>query len=234
MYESILSQSIGIFDFSHENAAMLKRRGISPPVSVMPFYTTSSSGHHFQDPYTKCPLEKCFHNVGIGNRKCHHVDEDEHDIDILFFGSFNARRRHFFGSLENEFKAEGLLFNIITKKVGMEKNGVTHLGWYGLLLEKQVRRAKIVLIPHQDNQSSLEVHRINLLLGLGVAVIVESSAMDELLDAPYVENGALALVSSLTEMYEVAKFLLMNDTALKVLLLYVIIVRYYSPMSYDN
>ena len=220
---------------------MLQRRGIFPPVSVMPFYTTSFSGHRFHDPYTKYPLEKYFNNEdminephGIGHSKCNHIDKDEHDIDILFFGSHSDRRWHFLNWLENEFKAEGLLFNMIIKMVGRSTTGRTIIGWYGLLLEKQVRRAKIVLIPHQDDQSSLEVHRINLLLGLGVAVIAERSAMDELLDAPYVENGALALVSSLTEMYEVAKFLFMNETALKVLLLYVIIVHYYSPMSYDN
>jgi hypothetical protein len=82
----------------------------------------------------------------------------DQDIDVLFYGSYNDRRR----AVLEELQGRGL-------------NVVTLFGVYGSMRDEYVSRAKVVLNMHYYNQHIFEVVRVFYLMINGKAVVAEVS-----------------------------------------------------------
>ncbi|WP_374764221.1 hypothetical protein [Yunchengibacter salinarum] len=117
-----------------------------------------------------------------------HRAEAEKDIDVLFFGSPNPRRRKVLAALE---KSD---LNLVARKA------------YGPDLEALLARTRLVLNLHYYPSGLLEVVRLQPLLANGIAVLTEVSPhtrltgyedwLDGLASAPYeaLADQAIALV----------------------------------------
>ncbi len=90
------------------------------------------------------------------------LDEAEKDIDVLFYGSINARRQH----VIDELRQTGL-------------NVVTLFGVYGDERDACIARAKIVLCVHFYEAKVFEIVRASYLLANSVFAIFESGSDTE-------------------------------------------------------
>jgi hypothetical protein len=75
-----------------------------------------------------------------------------------------------------------------------------------------VLRSKVVYNIHTDDDSVLEVHRVNYLLSLGKCVISERGPNDVDLDMEYAD--AVIFVDSIDEMYGISEYLLLHPAEL--------------------
>lgn len=92
------------------------------------------------------------------------VNPVEKDIDILFFGSVNARRNAVLTTLFQEFKF------------------VWARGYYGKDLDKLIARAKVHLNIHFCESHQLEVVRLNYLMANHCSVVSEAGNEQEVND----------------------------------------------------
>lgn len=90
------------------------------------------------------------------------VDED---IDVLFYGTINGRRRQIIDALEESGLKVMCLF-----------------GTYGVLRDRWIARSKIVLNLHYHEDSVFEIFRCSHLLANRKCVVTEAGGQDEVLD----------------------------------------------------
>ena len=99
----------------------------------------------------------------IGYAEClTRIEHREKDIDVLFYGSFNPRRKHLIGDI----RALG---------IGVE----AHFGLYGKPRDQLIARSRIVLNAHFYESKVLEMARISYLLANRCVVLSETSADPE-------------------------------------------------------
>ncbi|KPF64154.1 hypothetical protein IP88_13880 [alpha proteobacterium AAP81b] len=92
---------------------------------------------------------------------------DPQDIDVLFYGSVNDRRREILDAIA----ADGM-------------NLVTVFGQYGAARDAQIARAKVVLNIHYYESQILEVVRLSYLMNNAKAVVAEVNS-DTAVDGDY-------------------------------------------------
>jgi len=129
-------------------------------------------------------------------------DSSPWDSDVLFFGSCSARRVTLLTYLSDEyFRTRNILRFLFCCG-----------GWpeakFDVERDMMVLRSKIVYNIHTNNDSVLEVHRINYLLSLGKCVISEKGPNDVELDMEYAD--AVIFVDSIDEMYNVSEYLFLH------------------------
>ena len=132
----ILASAEAVWDFSEVNIEFLKQEGVQA------------------------------HHVAIGyNKDLEIIPESENkDIEVLFYGSINERRK--------------VLLEALSEKVNL----VVLAGKYGKERDEVIARSKILLNMHFYETKILESVRISYLLNNGIFVITEDSA-----DNPYAE-----------------------------------------------
>jgi SAM-dependent methyltransferase len=130
-YRELLRKFV-VWDFSEANAISLSKQIARPVYYVRMFYVESLSR-----------INSCL----------------EMDIDVLFYGSFNARRQKILG----ELRARGLRIEAV-------------FGVYGTLLDQLIARSKVVVNIHFYDNGHLEMIRIFDLLANGRAVVTEANA----------------------------------------------------------
>jgi len=121
--------------------------------------------------------------------------------DIAFHGSCSPRREEIISSSFTSLATLGYVTDFFCQP------------WYSLLFgeERYLRlmATKVVLNIHTDENSCLEVHRINYLLSLGKCIISERSPLDPLLDADYAD--ALIFAENIPHMLKLAAYFVDND-----------------------
>lgn len=96
-----------------------------------------------------------------GMRKVEPLNSKEEDIDVLFYGALNDRRKDIIIALENSGLKVTTLFNV-----------------YGKSRDDFIARAKIVLNIHFYEPSVFEIVRVSHLLASGKCVVSESGSCD--------------------------------------------------------
>lgn len=114
-------------------------------------------------------------------------DATEHDIDVLFYGSFNARR----SQILDDLRARGLIVKAV-------------FGVFGAQLDELIARSKVVVNIHFYDNGRLEMIRLFDLFANGRAVVselnpgelVDADLADAFVGAPYelLADAAEALV----------------------------------------
>jgi hypothetical protein len=149
-YLHFLKQAPQIWDYSPSNLAFLERRGYRNVLRIPLGYSSR--------------LERITH-------------ADDKDIDVLFYGSPNARRQRVIDDLQARgVKAEN------------------HFGKYGAERDALIGRAKIVLNVHQFDSPVLEEARISFLLSNRCFVVSEIGEYD-----PYAGGVVYADYKNLAE-----------------------------------
>ena len=121
------------------------------------------------------------------------------DIDVLFIGMLNDKRKAFIDKLHNN----GI-------KVHVAKN----YDLWGENRDRLVQRSKILLNVHYYENAILETTRLSYALSLGECLVVSEPSADKLLDRDYVKFVEFA--STYDEVLEKCKSLLgMSDEMLK-------------------
>eukprot|EP00600_Ochromonadales_sp_CCMP1393_P000362 CAMPEP_0174983916 /NCGR_PEP_ID=MMETSP0004_2-20121128/17422_1 /TAXON_ID=420556 /ORGANISM="Ochromonas sp., Strain CCMP1393" /LENGTH=424 /DNA_ID=CAMNT_0016236247 /DNA_START=150 /DNA_END=1424 /DNA_ORIENTATION=- len=220
-YAMVLSNALCILSYSPFTASILRSLGY-PCVFVIPMYSL--------DPEVQRHTE--FNNghlslLSDGNTTIAHGDtsHDAKTFDVMFYGSCNKRRTEIVVELANQIDNECQKKGV---EVGRGKGGSSECHNYHLLCTNwesgsfdakrfvDVTRSRLILNIHHDprNQSVLEVHRINYLLGLGKCVVSERSH-DQLLDTMY--EGVLHFIEDTASatVYNTLKALWSNATALQ-------------------
>ena len=128
-----------IWDYSRYNIGQLEQLGIRDPVH--------------------CP-------IGFSDRLCRFDTAPERDIDVLFYGSMNARRL----SVLEELVRAGLRVE-------------TLFGVYGEQRDAVIARSRIVLNIHYYPSKIFEIVRISYLLANRVCVVSEASPPDSALES---------------------------------------------------
>lgn len=116
----------------------------------------------------------CVVPIGYAKELTRFSPDPEPDIDVLFFGSMNTRRRH----VIDQMLAAGLRVE-------------TRDGLYGEARDALIKRAKVVLNIHYYEAKILEVVRLSYLLANHCAVLSERG-IDAAEDAAYAEGVAFA------------------------------------------
>lgn len=130
-YKSVLLNSLGVIEFSRQNLDGLAKHGIAYP-------------HVFLS-YLSC----------FGSRS---LDPADKNIDVLFYGDPNCRRRKLFlEQLSSRFS-----LHVVSNTFGEQMFDV-------------IRRAKVVVNIHYYDDSNLETTRILECISLGTKVVSESS-----------------------------------------------------------
>ena len=88
------------------------------------------------------------------------LDKDEHDIDILFYGSFNERRNHIIDTVEKALPEANI---VVTDSLWDDE------------LDEHIQRAKIVLNLHYFIGSRQEQVRLFYLMSNHKCIISEKS-----------------------------------------------------------
>jgi hypothetical protein len=132
-----------VWDYSRYNIAQLEQLGIQPPVH--------------------CP-------IGFSERLCRIEPVTDKDIDILFYGSLNARR-----------------LQVLESLVGTGLRVETLFGVYGEQRDAVIARSKIVLNIHYYPAKIFEIVRISYLLANRICVVSEESPPDSALES--VQDG---------------------------------------------
>ncbi|WP_306524135.1 glycosyltransferase [Dokdonella sp.] len=125
-----LSERCEIWDYSRRNVEILHRAGISKGIQLVPIGTMPG--------LTRIPVAP------------------DQDIDVLFYGSINDRRRHILEALQ----ATGLRVHAA-------------FGVYGRKRDALISRAKVVLNLHFYESSILEMVRLSYLWANRKAVVAE-------------------------------------------------------------
>jgi hypothetical protein len=161
-YAALLSR-YSVWDYADENRAMLAQLGIAR-TGLLPLC-------HYPG-LTRIPQ-----NIGK-------------DIDILFIGSLNERRRNMLGTMQEAGMGVVSLFNK-----------------YGLERDSMIARAKILLNMHFYEARIFEAVRVSYYLANGLCVLSEASG-DARLDA---EWGAGVCFAPYQDLARKAQALLAND-----------------------
>mmetsp|Transcript_23717 Transcript_23717/g.72991 ORF Transcript_23717/g.72991 Transcript_23717/m.72991 type:complete len:292 (+) Transcript_23717:30-905(+) len=119
----------------------------------------------------------------------------EEDVDVLFYGSGNARRLELRRALDAALRGYRVVFFL-------------NFDLFGEKRDRAVDGAKVVLNLHFYEDAALEVHRINYLLSRGKCVLSERSA-DAHLDAFY--GHAVAFADTTASLAALALALLRDD-----------------------
>ena len=128
-----------VWDYSRYNIAQLERLGIHDAIH--------------------CP-------IGFSERLCRIEPAPEKDIDVLFYGSVNARRRQILEQLAHTGLRVESLFGV-----------------YGAQRDAVIARSRIVLNIHYYPSKIFEIVRIAYLLANGVCVVSETSPSDSALES---------------------------------------------------
>jgi hypothetical protein len=116
-------------------------------------------------------------------------------IDILYFGGQSDRRLSLWPFLQPTMDVT-----------------LVHQFYHGSLesyvrdeeRDSMVRGSKVIVNFHGCDPSSLALHRINYLLGMGKCVVSERSASDPALDAEYEQSGSVVFVDNVLDLFVVA------------------------------
>jgi hypothetical protein len=141
---------------------------------------------------------------GLALRASARLSEIKQDIDVLFLGGCRPRRNQILTVVNNWCLEVGIMCELSC--VGMKT--VHHDEERDLL----VSRAKVVINIHNENTSSLELHRVLYLWSLGKAIVSERSSVDVELDAYYEKRGALLMANTIQELQIYVMKLLLDDT----------------------
>lgn len=109
------------------------------------------------------------------------IERQPEDIDVLFYGSLNERRRR----ILDELRARGLRVEAA-------------FGLYGRERDALIARARIVLNMHFYESKVFEIVRVSYLLANGVCVVSEAGA-DPALEAPFAAGIAFEPYERLAE-----------------------------------
>lgn len=131
-----LGQRLTIWDYSPRNLALLKEAGLKEEHGLLPIGYTPS--------LTRVP------------------EAPSQDIDVLFYGSSNARRIQVFEALQ----AAGLTVQVTYGSYGPERDAL-------------IARAKVVLNLHYFDSSIFEMVRVSYLLANRKAVVAECGEITE-------------------------------------------------------
>jgi len=157
----ILAGAAEVWDYSLENRAFLRRSGIAAQHLPLGFHEA---------------LERI-------------AKTDEKDIDILFYGSMNERRKRILDALAGCFKVKALF------------------GVYGNERDAWIGRSRLVVNIHHYEAKIFEAVRLSYLMNNGIFFVSEDSALNPYPDIPicmapydkivdlckyYMENQALA------------------------------------------
>ena len=131
--------------------------------------------------------------------------ESTENSGVLFFGSCSPRRLEIVQYLVNIFRNSKLFkFRYLCG------------GWQEAIFDVErdiiVLRSKIVYNIHTNDDSVLEVHRVNYLLSMGKCVISEKGPNDVDLDTEYADT--IIFVDSTDEMYAISEYLLLHPMEL--------------------
>lgn len=119
--------------------------------------------------------------IGYSDALAQIPQTDEKDIDILFYGSMNERRRNVLMALHNGGLAVKHLFNV-----------------YGTERDAAIARSKIVINIHQYESAVFEIVRISYLLANRVCVVSEGN-IDDPDVLPFREGVAVERYEGLVE-----------------------------------
>jgi hypothetical protein len=172
-----LSRATAVMTFSQYHKEYLQSQGVKD-VSVVPFY------HMVNDKMIDT------------DQDCDLGGADDEPTGVLFFGGISERRQSLWPHLVPTMKF----------------SNITHVFFMGgpesfvrdEELDRAVRRSKVVVNFHGCNSSSLAVHRINYLLGMGKCVVSERSSEDAALDAEYEKSGSVVFVDNVVDLFVVA------------------------------
>jgi hypothetical protein len=140
---------------------------------------------------------------GLAMRDSARLEQVRQDIDVLFIGGCRLRRNQILSLLHGWCNEVGIVCEL--NCVGMLT--VRHDEERDLF----VSRAKVVINIHNENTSSLELHRMLYLWSLGKAVVSERSNVDAELDLFYEKRGALLMASTIQELQMYVMKLLLDD-----------------------
>jgi hypothetical protein len=126
-----------VWDYSPRNIAYLKNKNINPAAMLIPLGFSPSV----------CRIEK----------------PEIQDIDVLFYGAINDRRK----KILDDLNAAGL-------------NAVSLIGVYGAELDQYIARSKTVLNLHFHTSKIFEVVRVGFLLNNKKAVVSEVDSDTEI------------------------------------------------------
>jgi hypothetical protein len=143
-YITILRQARAVWDYSEQNILALKNLGISAKYCGIGYNST-------MEKVQQLPL-------------------NEKDIEVLFYGSMNARRQKII---------DDLLFAGVKVK--------TTFGVYGKNLDKLIARSKIVLNMHFYDSKVFEIIRCAYAMANKCAIVSEDGP-DKELQQPYLEG----------------------------------------------
>jgi hypothetical protein len=125
---------------------------------------------------------------------------DDYDIDILYFGGVSDRRAALWPSIERHLNTS-LRFSAFA--------GTTTSYLKDEERDLVVTSSKVVINFHGCEPSSLALHRINYLLGMGKCIVSERSLSDPQLDAAY--EGAVVFVNNVMDLFIVAEHYVRDD-----------------------
>ncbi len=154
--EAVLRMAPAVWDYSPENVQFLRSRGF-PRVAHLPL------GYHPR------------------LRRIAHRPEPEKDIDVLFYGSMNARRQAVLDSLRRRCQVQALF------------------GVYGEERDQWISRARVLLNVHFYETKILEQVRLSYLLNNECFVVTEESRPNPF--AAGVVSGGYEELAALCERY---------------------------------
>jgi hypothetical protein len=203
-YGLVLSGAACILSYSPLHANLLRRLGYSRVYEV-PLYSAD--------------IRRPAHNQSLG------AGVADLDADFLFFGGCSERRRDKLQALVAAFPAcaaadgqgdvETHLHPSLRSCYRYLLNCVNwETGVFDALRHRSVQRSMIVVNIHNDENSVLEVHRINYLLSMGRCVVSERSD-DLLLDAQYAHAVRFVEAGDESGMHAMIASLLRNETDLR-------------------
>jgi hypothetical protein len=173
----------------------------------------------FEVPLYSADIRRTAHDQSLGPSIA------DQGADFLFFGGCSERRRDKLQALVAAFPACGdtdgqedvgssppsslrscyrYLLNCVNWETGV----------FDALRHRSVQRSRIVVNIHNDENSVLEVHRINYLLSMGRCVVSERSD-DLLLDAQYARSVRFVEAGDESGMHAAIVSLLRNETDLR-------------------
>lgn len=170
-YYSILNNAIEVWDYSKVNIKNFSKI-VSSPVTFMPLLYMSSLTHSNR----------------LSTKK---------DIDILFMGAMNDKRRAFIDKLRNN-------------------NINVHVAAYNLWGRKRdniVARSKILLNTHFYENAILETARLSYILSMGECIIVTEKSSDSFLDNSYANYVDFCDINSVVSICK--KYISMEEETLK-------------------
>lgn len=183
-YGRILRGAVGVWTFSERLSAAMETKGIAN-VKTIPLYTDTLRYRKLREEELRSPTTKRIHGLLFGSSSMRRKD-----LLLKMFSILSSHMNHDVLPLDGNGKQVTLVENRVWFLSKVPVVLAYAMGSWNMTIfdddrDFVMRRTACLLNIHTDENSSLEVHRINYALSVGRCVLSERSTTDPALDERY-------------------------------------------------